>query len=428
MLSKVRKGLTSKVAKNSIWIVSEKICQMFISLIISAFSARYLGPSNYGLLNYGASLVTIFLSISKLGLDGIVVKKLIDSREKNGEIIGTSLIMRVVSSLISILLIVITVLLLRPAESLILFITFLQSLALIFQVYEIFDLWFQSNLNSKYTSIAKMIAFIIVSIYKVILLVTSKSVIWFALSTSIDYFIILFVLIVMYKRNSGQKLTFSFLTAKMLLKQSYRFILANLMITIYMQIDKIMIGNILNDTELGLYSAATSICVMWGFIPIAIADSFRPTIYSAKKEKQSLYVNRLKKLYSIIFWLGFAFCLGISIFSKLILLILYGKDFMSATGTLIIVVWYALFAYLNYSREIWIVCEEKFKYSLYFSFLGMVFNILLNSILIPKYGINGAALATLISQFNVVIIVPLLFKETRISTKYIIESIRFKIE
>ena len=164
MLSKVRKGLTSKVAKNSIWIVSEKICQMFISLIISAFSARYLGPSNYGLLNYGASLVTIFLSISKLGLDGIVVKKLIDSREKNGEIIGTSLIMRVVSSLISILLIVLTVLLLRPAESLILFITFLQSLALIFQVYEIFDLWFQSNLNSKYTSIAKMIAFIIVSI------------------------------------------------------------------------------------------------------------------------------------------------------------------------------------------------------------------------------------------------------------------------
>ena len=194
-INKILKLTKTKVAKNTIWIIAERIFQMLISLIVGALSARYLGPSNYGLINYGISIVTFFLSIAKLGLENIIIKEYIENKNENGKIIGTALIMRTISSIISIILIYMLVTILKPNEELTIIITMLQSISLIFQSYEIIDYWFQSQLNSKYVSITKSVAYVIVSIYKIFLLVTKKSVIWFAMSTTIDYIVIFIILI-----------------------------------------------------------------------------------------------------------------------------------------------------------------------------------------------------------------------------------------
>lgn len=423
MIYQFRVLLKSKLAKNTIWIIFERIIQMIISLIVGSLSARYLGPSNYGLINYGASIVALFTAITKLGLDGVIVKEYVNRKNENGTLIGTAIIMRTISSIISMLLIYITVLVLKPNNTLIHLLTLLQSISLLFQSFEIFDLWFQSNLNSKYTSIAKSLAYIVVSVYKIFLLVSSKSVIWFSFSTTLDYALIFIILSIMYKKNNGQKLTFSKNTAKLLFKQSYQFILSGLMVTLYMQMDKIMIGNMIDDLNVGLYSAATTICTLWAFIPEAIINSFRPVIYELKNKSEELYLKRLKLLYSIIFWLGILFCTFIVVFSKYIILILYGKNYLNAQTTLVIAVWYTSFAYVGVARNIWIVSENKNKYAKSFTIIGAIVNLVLNLIFIPKYGINGAAIATLFSQISVVIIAPLLYKDTRISTKYIVESI-----
>ena len=419
----LKKIIKNKVAKNTIWIISERIIQMIISLIVGSLSARYLGPSNYGLINYGASIVALFTAVTKLGLDGVIVKEYVNRKNENGTIIGTAIIMRTISSIVSMFLIYVTVLVLKPNNTLVHLLTLLQSISLLFQSYEIFDLWFQSNLNSKYTSIAKSLAYIIVSVYKIFLLIASKSVIWFAFSTTLDFALIFIILLIMYKKNNGQRLSFSKNIAKLLFKQSYQFILSGLMVTLYMQMDKIMIGNMIDDLNVGLYSAATTICTLWAFIPEAIINSFRPVIYELKNKSEELYLKRLKLLYSIIFWLGILFCTFIVVFSKYIILILYGKNYLNAQTTLVIAVWYTSFAYVGVARNIWIVSENKNKYAKRFTIIGAIVNLVLNLIFIPKYGINGAAIATLFSQISVVIIAPLLYKDTRISTKYIVESI-----
>ena len=422
----IKKILKNKVAKNTIWIVAERVVQMIISLIVGSLSARYLGPSNYGLINYGASIVALFTAITKLGLDSIIVKEYVDRKDENGKLVGTALLMRIFSSILSILLVFITIIILKPNDKLIQILTVLQSISLLFQSYEILDLWFQSKLNSKYTSIAKSIAYVVVSLYKIYLLVTSKSVIWFALSTTLDYVVIFVLLIIMYKKNKGQKLIFDKSISISLIKSSYHFIISSLMVTLYMQMDKIMIGNMINEFNVGLYSAATTICTLWAFIPEAIINSFRPVVYKLKKENEEHYLKRLKLLYCIIFYLGIAFCAFIALFSKYILLILYGKKYLTAQYTLIISVWYTAFAYLGTARGIWIVSEKKNKYAKKYIFIGAVVNLALNALLIPKYNINGAAIATLVSQITVALIAPLFYKETRISTKYMIEAILFK--
>ena len=88
-----------------------------------------------------------------------------------------------------------------------------------------------------------------------------------------------------------------------------------------------------------------------------------------------------------------------------------------------IAVWYTAFAYLGSARNIWFISENKIKYSKKCVIFGALSNLILNYILIPIYGINGAAVATLISQIIVALIAPLFYKEIRISTKIMLEGI-----
>ena len=416
----------SKVAKNSMWIIADRIFQMVISLIIGSLTARYLGPTNYGIINYGASIIALFLSIAKLGLENIIIKEYVDNRNKNGEIIGTAMILRLCASFISILLIFILITILKPNEEIIIVVTMLQSLSLIFQSYEIIDYWFQSNLQSKYTSIAKSIAYTIVAIYKIVLLLLGKPVEWFALATTLDYFIIFIFLYIVYKKKSTQKLFFSKSILKGLLSKSYHFIISGMLVTLYTQMDKIMIGEFLGSSQVGFYSSAVTICTLWGFIPDALLNSFRPVIYELKSKNEKEYANKLKLLYFIVFWLGIVFATIVSIFSKFIINILFGSAYISAQVTLMIAVWYTAFAYLGSARNIWFISENKIKYSKKCVIFGALSNLILNYILIPIYGINGAAVATLISQIIVALIAPLFYKEIRISTKIMLEGIFLK--
>lgn len=411
------------IIKNSIWIMAERIFQMIISLIVSSLTARYLGPQNYGIINYGASIIALFLSIAKLGLENVIIKEYVDNRNKNGEIIGTAIVLRVLASFISILLIFILIVILKPNEKLIIIVTMLQSLSLIFQSYEIIDYWFQSNLQSKYTSIAKSVAYTIVAIYKIILLLLGKSVEWFAFATTLDYLIISIVLFIACKKKCGQKITVSKITAKRLITKSYHFIISGMFVTLYTQMDKIMIGGFLDNSQVGLYSSAISICALWGFIPEALINSLRPIIYELKNKNEKEYLDKLKLLYFIVFWLGILFAIIITIFSKIVINILFGQEYIGAQTALIIAVWYTAFAYLGSARNIWFISENKIKYSKKCVIFGAVSNLILNYILIPIYGINGAAIATLISQIIVSLIAPLFYKEIKISTKIMIESI-----
>ena len=325
--------LKNNTVKNSGWILGEKIYQMTVNLILTIFTSRYLGPSNFGILNYGATLVSIFLVFTKLGLDDMISNEFIKHRDKEGVILGTALVMRLTSAAISIIVMAILVFILKADSILIVVTSMIQSLALIFQAFNIIDSWFQSYLKSKYVSIAKAIAYSVMAGYKFWLLVTGKDVVWFAVSSIIDCFLIAIFLYIFYKRNNGQKLYFNLNIGKKLFQQSHHFIISGIMVLIYTQIDKIMIGQMLNEFELGLYSAALAICTLCNFIPEAILVSARQTVFNAKQNKKQ-YIRKLKQTYAIIFWICITMASLVSIFSPTAINVVYGKQYLKAIPTL----------------------------------------------------------------------------------------------
>lgn len=418
--------IKSRFLQNTGWIVFAQIYQMVLSLIIGVVSARYLGPSNYGTMNYAASYISFFTIFSALGLEGIVVKEMINNRSNEGEILGTSIFLRFMAGILSMISVCLIVCFLNPKDNILLIVVFLQSFVLPFNAFNIIDTWYQSKLNSKISTLIKCISYTFMSLYKIILLVTGKSVEWFAFSTSLDSLLIAIMFVLMYRKQGIKQLCIDFKLPKILLNQSYHLIISYMMAVLYSQMDRIMIGKMIGQTEVGYYTAAATICNMWVFIPQAFVNSARPIIMGLKGKDEDIYQRRLKQLLAFVFWVGVAFSIAITIMSGLIVNILYGKQYIMAKGPLVIIIWSTIFSSLSYPRSIWMICENKQKYTKYILIWGVLVNLVLNYFGIKKFGINGAAIATLITEIVTCVVAPWFYKDTRIFVKYIFKSIPLK--
>ena len=411
---------------NVIWDMGGKVFQMILTLVVGMLTARYLGPSNYGVIGETASYVAFFSVICQLGFNSTAVKEIMDNKEREGEIIGTAIFFRVCTSLISTIAISCLLYVLKDGDRVIVWVAFLQSLSLIFQSFEMIHYWYQSRLETHVSVKIQSLAYVLMAVYKIALLALGKSVEWFAFSTALELAVVAVALIFIYGRGEGQKLTISISAGMELLKNSYHFILSGLMVTIYSEMDKIMLGEMLSETAVGFYTAATKVSSMWSFVLIALINSSRPVIISSRSHSQELYVKQNKRLYAAVIWIGIAAGLGVTIFGRWIIYFMYGEAYLPATSSLQISAWYTMFAMLGTARGIWIVCENKAKYVKYYLGIGAVLNVILNYLLIPSFGPGGAAAATLITQIFTAVLAPAFFKETKIYTKYVLEAFLLK--
>lgn len=387
-----------KVAKNAAWIIGIRIVQSILALVISMLTARYLGPSNYGLISYASSVVAFVVPIMQLGLPNILVQEIVNKSKQEGEILGTSIVLSVISSFACILGVVAFANIVNVGETMTITVCALYSLLLLARAMEIVQYWFQAKLASKYVSITSFVAYTIVSGYKIFLLATEKSIYWFAVSNALDYAIIGLVLLIIYRKLSGTRLSFSTALAKSMLTKSRYYIVSNMMITIFAQTDRIMLKLMIDDAAAGYYSAAVSCAGISGFVFSAIIDSMRPLIFESKKEDDVAFEKNVSRLYCIVIYLSLAQSVFVTLFALPIVNILYGSAYQKTIGILRVLVWYTTFSYIGAIRNIWILAENKQKYLWIINLSGALTNVLLNAILIPLLGGVGAALASLITQ------------------------------
>lgn len=418
--------LHSKVTKNAGWLIGGKIIQMVINLIVGLITARYLGPSNYGLINYAGAYTAFFSSFCTLGINSVIVKEFVDNPDKIGEIIGTTLGMRAVSSFLSAFAIIGISFFADAGEPTTILVVAVSTIGMVFQIFDTFNYWFQSRLQSKTTAIVTLLAYVATSIYKVVLLVLKKPVTYFAFSTSVDYICIAVLLLISYKKYKGAKLSFSKDYGKELLKKSAHFILPGLMVAIYGQTDKIMLKHMISDTEIGYYSTAVSLCSMWCFVLTAIIDSLYPIIMEAFKTDRAEFDRKNKILYSIVFYLSVFVSIIFTIFGGFIVNLLYGKEYVGAVAPLRVITWYTAFSYLGVARNAWIVCLDKQKYLKYLYLSAAIANVGLNVLFIPIWGATGAAAASLVAQMITTFVVPFFIKELRENSIMMVQAIIFK--
>lgn len=414
------------IVKNASWIIISKFIQSILGLLIAMLIARYLGPKNFGVISYAASLVGFVTPLVFLGINNILVQEITKNPQNEGLIIGTSIFLSIISALFCMLGVFIFTFLANVGETETIIVSSLYSLILMFQVLDLIQYWFQAKLLSKYSSIISLIAYFIVSGYKILLLIFQKNIYWFSISNAMGFLITSISLIFLYYKLGGQSFSFSKDIGKNLFAKSKYYILPGLMIAVFAQTDKIMIKLMINDSATGYYSAAVCVASMASFIYVAIIDSFRPMIFKYFDESKEKFELNIKRLYSIIIYISLAQAIFMTIFSGFIINILYGSSFSGAISALRIVCWYTTFSYLGSVRNIWILCMNLQKYLFVINLSGALLNIILNLLLIPIIGIEGAAIASFATQFFTNFVIGFILVPIRDNNKLIISSINPK--
>ena len=387
-----------RIISNVKWVVICKAAQSLLQLIIGMLSARYLGPSNYGLINYAKSIVAFAVPFMYLGLNATLVKELIEKPNQEGQIMGTSLVMGMVSSFICIASVCGFVSVANAGEPQTIWTCFLYSLSMFFQAIELIQYWYHSKLQSKYSSVMMLITYVVVSAYKIYLLIAAKSVYWFAVAYSIEYGIIGISLLVIYRKQGTQKLQFCYSLIKPLITKSYPYIWAAMMVTVFQNTDHIMLKLMCGNTQNGYYTAAITCVSVCQFVFTAIIDSMRPVIVSYKEKKSLEYEDSVSKLYCIITYLAILQGIAFTVFAKLVVYVLYGAEYLEAVPVLRILAWQVPFSFMGKIRNVWILAEEKQGYLWKINLFGALLNVVINYFMIPIWGASGAAAASLLTQ------------------------------
>jgi polysaccharide transporter, PST family len=389
------------ILKNSGWLLADRVIRMGIGLLVTIKVARYLGPSAFGLMNYALAFTSLFAVICTLGLDSIVVRDLLKKTHKTEDLMGTSFYLRVIATLLTILLILVIIFFVDPKPELTQTLIIILSSAFVFPTFDTIDYYFQAKLLSKFTVIAKNIAFIVAALIKFGLVYFNSSLIYFAWANFIELAIGAILLVLVYRINNFRITDWKFnkSLSLQLMKNGWPLLLSGIVVLVYMKIDQIMIGDLLNDKEVGIYSAAVRISEIWYFIPGIITISVFPSVIKMKEENQLNYRLRMRKLYSLMAVLSITIAIIVTFLSHSIIFFLYGSEYLASSQILLVHIWSGVFVFLGVASSQYLVAENFTKIIFQRTFAGALINVLLNFYLIPRYGGLGAAYSTLIAYF-----------------------------
>nr|ELR5114111.1 flippase [Providencia stuartii] len=379
----------------------EKSFRLIIGVFVSSMLARFLGPSNFGELNFYISLLSIATVLSSLGFSRIIVRevtKRIFHPNRVLEFITTAFFLRLLSSVSIWLIAVIISLISFDGNTKYIFVIFF---SLIFISFDTFDFYAQASSKFKIVSLCRFFSFLLSSCFKLILIYFQVDLFLFIFSTLLEYIItaLMFYLFLIKPNKLSLRIQkFNFYESKILLKESWPEIIAGCGAILFMRIDQIFLQVILGDNSVGIYTAGTRITEAWYFLPTAIVAATFPKLVSLKEESYEKYMAGVKIITSVLVLISIIVAITFTFTSNYIVNILYGNEYIESAHVIILHTWGSIFLCMGISSGSWLVAEKKLKLNLARNIFGLVICALANYILIPLYGVQGSAISTVIGM------------------------------
>jgi len=390
-----------KYLKNTGWLMLARVGSLGIKIFAGIAVSNYLGKDHFGMLNYASAFVTFFTAAAALGLDGFVTRELLREPERKDQLLGSAFLLKLAGGITIIPLIYLAYQALNHAKPIETPLTYVMivSFSGVLQAFNIIDSYFQSRTQGKFIMKVQVAGNILSALLKVALILLQASLTWFVYALLTDFLFLAIGYVYLYHSHHASLLRWEFdrSTATYLLKKSWPLAFSAILVTIYLNIDQLMIEYYLGSGPLGIYSTVVSLAGSWYFIPVAIVSSVFPAIMNARRDDRERYLRRMQDLYDLMVWISMSLAIVISFSAPLIFRLFYTPEYHSGAGTLSIHIWAGIFAFLGTASGQFLIAEGYVNLSLLRTAAGAVINILLNILWIPRYGISGAALATLIA-------------------------------
>jgi PST family polysaccharide transporter len=397
------------------WLMADKLTSMAAALFVSIPIARHLGPADYGLLAFTLSFVAIVMPLSAAGLENIVTRELVERKDDQGVTMGTVLFLRkLIGAIVFLVFGLYCFFGPFPDDRVRIYAAILTGCAIAGNA-SIFQNWFIANHKAKYFAIFNTGRTVLFSAIRLQQVVMGAPLEHFIYISAIELGISGLNAWAAYlcARSEPLKLQVSKSLAWLLLKRSWPLAASSVAASIYLKLDVVLLVTLSSSSEAGIYSAAARISEIWYFLPTLLMTAMFPTFLDIRRRSESEYSAFLQNTLDTLAAVGTLLAIFVAISSPLIVRVLYGQDFARASAVLSIHIWAGVFIFMRAVLSKWMIAEDLYMFSLFTHGSGAVLNVILNFVLIPKYGAIGAALSTLVAYSSSSYICLLPFARTR---------------
>lgn len=400
---------------NFLWLTIDRSIRLTVAIGVGSWTARYLGARDFGLINYALALIAMFTAASTLGMEQLAVREIIKDEKKAGVWLGTVIGFRVITTIVCLLLCIVTTCFLRGIHDRATLLVSILASGTILQSLESGELLFQARTQMRRLIIPRLVLFTFINIIKITLIIKGCSVVYFASLTSVELtsggvLTLSMLIIALGKEN---KLKIDFQQGIHLISKSWPLALSGLSIVVYMRVGMVILGSLLGDKALGIYAAAIRVPESINFMPMILASSMLPSLLKKQLVSIEEYNKGLLKYFRVNVLISLLVCIPLSLGAPLIIHFLYKNAYASAAPVMAVYVWSLLFIFLGVARSQCLINEHRTRISMLFSVSGLAINIACNYILIPKWGIMGAAFATLLAQMGSAFLISFLIPSTK---------------
>lgn len=399
MFKVIQNDSIMKYVKNSSWMIGEKLLTIISGLFVGIYVARYLGPEQFGVLSYVLAVVSVFMAIGRLGMDSILVRDIARYPSKAKLYLNSAFTIMFVLSFFFVSVLAMGAYFLEEDKRVELYM-YIVAVGLVFQSFLVVDYNFQALLKAKYSSLAKIPALAISSVIKVILVWMEADLLSFVIASLFDQMMIAFLLVVVHFKKKQPVFSFNAdsMLVKSLLKSAWPIMISSAAVMLYMRIDQIMIKHYLGMYDLGLYSAASKVSGAWSIIIVIASLSLTSALVQMKYANNVVeYETKLVKLYSVFLAAGLLATIISILVGDWLIGFLFGNLFKEAGIVFIILMLSAPFTAIGSLSMRYFYIEGLEKKIAVRSIIGLMINIPMNMVFIPIWGIDGAALSTVIT-------------------------------
>lgn len=410
-----RRPLLARLVGNIGWLIGDRLLRLGAGVLITAWVARHLGPSDFGVLSYAMASVALFSGLATLGLADVLVRDLVRRPDERQRLLASSLVLRLLGGVAALAAALAMVAVLRPGDASVLVLVLILAAGPIAQALDVIDLRYQAETEVRAIIVIRNIAFGLVAVLRVLAILGNAPLPVFAALTSLEV-VIAGALMTWRARRDGRGFALSDATlAEMqrLLTECWPLLLRALAVGLYMRIDQIMIGQLLDDRAVGLYAAAARISEVWSLVPVAVMTAVVPRLVASHEASVADYERHLLQVMRLLVWLSIGFAVVISISAPLIIRLLYGPGFAEAAPVLVLHSWSAVAVTLGVAASSWFVNMRLLRFGLLQAVVGCIVSVGANALLIPRFGIAGAAVAQTGAHFASSVLMNALFAPTR---------------
>ena len=412
-------SIVRKIAKNTFWIIFGYAAQVAAGLITVACLARYLGEDNFGKFSFVFVYLGFFNLIIDFGIGQILAREVSRNKARAGRLIGNAIIMRLILSVLAIGLACLVINLLQYPFKIKLLV-YIASLSFLLSISGLYGLIFQVNLRIEYSILADICNGLLKLGLFLYFIHAKFTLAWFVAATVIASIPGIFIVMVLSKKFIKPDFTLDFKIWKDLFREALPLALTSVFIMIYARADQLLLFHIKGAREVGYYAAIVKLAETFNIVPAAFMTSIAPLFYDyfvvSGKKLEKAYELTFKYLSLLMIPIVF----GMFTLNRNIILLVYGRQFIEAAFAFRILIWSEIFVFLGTIQYYILVSAGLQKMNFIITLTSMVFNVLLNLMLIPRYGIVGASVTTLISYG---LSIPVLFFSAK-TRKYATAAIR----